>query len=207
LNLHSDADSYPEHYIVIEEGGAEEELFIPSGSQTGLKLSSSIVVPANGSADYTIDFDVRQSVVLRGNVKNNNGYLLKPVLRLIDNTQAGFISEVIEDTSLFDTDCSDTDPQTHNVVYVFEGALSLNDLDDYEEGSTGVQAVTTAPVSYDDDSGEYSYTTAPLLAGEYTVAFTCNADLEDMVAGDDDLDFKAIKTVTVTADSSDSDED
>ncbi len=194
LNLHSDDDNAPDQYIVIEEGGEEHELFIPSGFQTGLKLNSSIVVPSNGSADYTIDFDVRQSVVLRGNENNNNGYLLKPVLRLVDNTQATSISEVIQDTtpSLFITDCSDDDPLTHNAIYVFEGDVTP---DDY--GSAGAQAVTTALVNYNEVTGEYSYTTAPLLAGDYTVSFTCNSDLEVMDA-DDELDFKATNLVTVS---------
>ena len=141
-----------------------------------MKLSSSIVVPANGEADYTIDFDVRRSVVLRGNAQNNNGYLLKPVLRLIDNTQAGSISGTFTDTTLFDTDCSDSDPLTHNVVYVFEGADVIPDDYDSTVAEGAVQPVTTAIVNFDD--GEYSYTTAPLLAGDYTVSLTCNSDLE-----------------------------
>jgi len=205
LNLHDDGDAATnEHYLVENDSSAEQPLTIPSGSQTGLKLSSSIVVPANGSADYTIDFDVRRSVVLRGNAQNNNGYSLKPVLRLIDNTVADSISGVITDTdpSLFTTDCSDDDPLTHNVVYVYEGTGVTPD--DY--GSAGTEAVTTAPVQYNETSGEYSYVTAPLLAGEYTVALTCNADAEDVEA-DDELSFKAISTVTVTAGASDTEAD
>lgn len=195
LNLYSDDDNEPDHYIVIEEDGAEHELFIPSGDQTGLKLGSTITVTENGTADYTIDFDVRQSVVLRGNQNNNNGYLLKPVLRLIDNSGAGSISGVIADASLLTADCSDEDPLTHNVIYVFEGA----DVTPDDYGSDGAQAVTTAIVNFDEDSGIYSYTTAPLPVGEYTISLTCNSDLED-VAENDELLFKATENKTVVAD-------
>jgi hypothetical protein len=191
LNLFSDDDNELDNYIVISEGGAEHELTIPSGDQTGLKLNSTITVPANGSANYTIDFDVRQSVTLRGNQQNNNGYSLRPVLRLVDNTQAGTITGVFTDTTLFTTDCSDEDPLTHNVVYVFEGA----DVTPDDYGSGGAQAVTTATVTSNDNS-EYTYTTALLLDGEYTVSLTCNSDLEDL-STDDDLLFKATENKTV----------
>jgi len=196
LNLHSDGDmATNEHYLVASADSGEHALTIPSGFETGLKLNSSVVVPANGSASYTIDFDVRRSVVMRGNNENNNGYALKPVLRLIDNTQADVISAVINDTdpSLFSSNCSDNDPLTHNVVYIFEGDVTP---DDY--GSGGAQAVTTAPVTFDEQSGEYRYTSAPLLYGEYTIALTCNADLEDVEA-DDELNFKLVSSVTVGA--------
>jgi hypothetical protein len=196
-----DGEGQFEHYIEPDTGGVEE-LFIPSGSQTGLKLDSSIVVAANSPASYTIDFDVRQSVVLRGNPTNNNGYLLQPVLRLIDNTEAGTISEVITDTTLLTTDCSDDDPLTFNIIYVFEGADATPD--DY--GSGGTEAVTTAVVNFDGESGEYSYVTAPLVAGEYTIALTCNGDLED-VDVNDELQFKAISNVTVEVDYLDNDDD
>ena len=195
LNLFSNDDNELDHSIVIEESGGEHELFIPSGAQTGLKLSSSIVVPANGTADYTIDFDVRRSVVLRGNEQNNNGYLLTPVLRLIDNTRAGSISGTIADTSLLNTDCSDEDPLTHNAIYVFEGA----DVTPDDYGSDGAQAVTTAIVNFNEESGQYTYMTAPLLEGDYTVSLTCNADLEDTET-DDELMFKATENRTVVAD-------
>ena len=195
LNLHTDDDGELDQYIVLDETSGEYELTIPSGAQTGLKLNSDIVVPANGSASYTIDFDVRQSIVLRDNTETNNGYALKPVLRIVDNTEAGTLSGVIADTSLLTTNCSDDNPLTHNVIYVFEG----EDVTPDDYGSDGAQAVTTARVVFDDSDGSYQYETAPLTVGDYTVALTCNADLEDLEA-DDDLMFKSIANAEVTVD-------
>jgi len=202
LNLYSDDDNQLDNYIVISEGGAEHELTIPSGFQTGLKLTQTIEVSANGTADYTIDFDVRQSIVLRGNPQNNNGYLLKPTLRLVNNAASGTISGVITDTTLLTTDCSDQDPLTHNVIYVFEGANVTPDDYDGEEP----EAITTANVELDDDSGEYRYTTSPLPDGEYTISLTCNSDLEDTEA-DEDLLFKATENRTVGTVAEENEED
>ncbi|WP_372971016.1 DUF4382 domain-containing protein [Marinobacter sp.] len=41
-------------------------------------------LPAGGSASFTIDFDVRKSLINPPGLEN---YLLKPVLRLVDNTE------------------------------------------------------------------------------------------------------------------------
>ena len=49
-------------FIELEDGSVHA-LFIPSGNQTGLKLVRGFVVPVNASADFTIDFDLRKSVV------------------------------------------------------------------------------------------------------------------------------------------------
>lgn len=194
LNLFADDDNVLDQSIVIDEGGAEYELEIPSGFESGLKLSSSITVPVNGTANYTIDFDVRQSIVMRGNAENNNGYALKPVLRLIDNTEAGSISGTLVDTSLLTNNCSDDDPLSNNALYIFAGA----DVTPDDYGSAGAQAVTTTLLEFDQQEGTYSYQSAPLIAGDYTLSFTCNADLENTET-DDELLFKNTTNVTVVA--------
>ncbi|WNO11437.1 DUF4382 domain-containing protein [Teredinibacter sp. KSP-S5-2] len=191
LNLYDDGDETTfEHSIVIEEGGLEYNLFIPSGDQTGLKLNSNIIVPESGSIFYTIDFSVRKSIVRRG--KDHN-YLLKPVLTLIENSRAGSISGVIEDTTLLDTDCSDDDPISHNAIYVYAGHDVIPD----DIGSAGAQPVATVLVEYDEVSGEFSYNIPFIEVGDYTVSLTCNADLEN-IETDDELLFKATVNETVS---------
>jgi len=216
-----DGEGQFEHYIVPIDTGSPEDLFIPSGSETGLKLSSSIVVAANSPASYTIDFDVRKSVVLRGNPSNNNGYLLKPVLRLVNNVEAGNISGIVYEeggapteisaTDLVvdlttETNCTDTDPLTDNVVYIFEGNI-VTDLAGNTSGDLGsaAQPITTTVVGFEESV--YSYTSALLVEGDYTVAFTCRAGEDDPDTADEDLDFQDIKLVTVTADFSDEDKE
>lgn len=215
-----DSEGAPEHYFVAEGDDSsiesnQNKLFIPSGSQTGLKLSSAIIVAANSDASYTIDFDVRKSVKLRGNSDNNNGYLLTPVLRLIDDTIADSISGMVFETEEepappaetaetdFEVDfnslenCTDEDPMTGNMVYVYEGSVEEADLGDL---GSATAPITTAYVELDDQSN-YSYTTALLTEGTYTIAFTCRAgeDTTDLIEA---LDFQDAKVVTITTNSS-----
>jgi hypothetical protein len=71
--------------IVVDVGGVCHELTIPSEVKTGLKLNRGFVVPAGGSANFTIDFDLRKSVHLP---MSGTDYLLRPTLRLADNAMA-----------------------------------------------------------------------------------------------------------------------
>lgn len=170
-------DSY-----IVAAGGAEYELTIPSGDETGLKLNRGIRVPAGGNADFTVDFDLRKSVHLTG----TGEYLLRPTLRLADNTLAGAIAGTV-DPALVPAGCTPA-------VYVFNGAgIAPDDID-----GTPADPVTTAAVKLDNGSGEYRYKAAFLEAGDYTVAYTCQAAADDP-ATDNALAFAGTATVTVTA--------
>jgi hypothetical protein len=181
-------------YIVLEEGGAQHDMTVPSGSQSGLKVKGSFMVPANSSADFTLDFDVRKSIVQSGNPSDPK-YHLKPVLRIVDNSEVGHIAGTVDAALLtLDAGCSDDDVMTHNAVYVFEGSgVTADDID-----GDSVEPVVTALVEYDSASDTYSYEAGFLVAGDYTVSFTCNVDAEDVEA-DDVLQFVGSQDVPVTA--------
>ena len=167
-------------YIELEDGSVHS-LFVPSGAQTGLKLVSGFEVPVNGSASFTIDFDLRKSVVAP---PGQGDYFLKPALRLVDNSEIGHIAGTV-DESLY---CEGES----NAVYVFEGhdatPIDVNtNRDD--------NPVTTAMVDFDD--GAYRFTVGFLTEGDYTLAFTCDAADDDPEA-DDTLDFSATLNTDVT---------
>jgi hypothetical protein len=186
-------------YIVLEVGGAQHDMTVPSGSQSGLKVKGPLTVTANATASFTIDFDVRKSIVKSGNVKSNNGvkYHLKPVLRIVDNSEVGNISGRIDATLLTQAaGCSDDDVMTGNAVYVFEGLGVTADDIDLDEAT--VEPVVTALVEYDSVSDTYNYELAFLTEGDYTVSFTCNADAEN-VEENNDLMFKGSQDASVTA--------
>jgi len=79
----------PGCYIQFTDSSTEP-LFVPSGAQSGFKAVGSFTVPVNGTVDITADFDVRKSVIKTGSATSR--YILKPVIRLIADNQAGSIS-------------------------------------------------------------------------------------------------------------------
>ena len=162
VNATQGGDPMDDSYIVIS--GVSHELTIPSGAQTGLKLNRPITIPENGVASFTIDFDLRKSVhEAAGN------YILRPTLRLVDNSTDGALSGTVDLAAAL---CADP-----AAVYVFEGAgVTPDDVD-------GIDPDPIATASVDPVTGEY--TVAFLPAGEYTAAFTCDA-ADDAPDTDDD---------------------
>jgi hypothetical protein len=179
IRLMVDTAGARDSYIVVPVG-AEHELTIPSGDETGLKLNRGFVVPAGGSADFTIDFDL-QVVHLTG----TGEYLLRPTLRIADNSVAGAIAGTV-DAALVPAGCTPA-------VYVFEGGgVTPDDID-----STAPEPVTTATVKL--DGATYKYKAAFLEAGSYTVAYTCQAALDDPAVDDALVVFTGAATVPVAA--------
>ena len=177
LGVNAEFDSVMDSYITVNN--VDYELHVPSGSQSGLKINTPFTVAA-GSTDisiadanaiYTIDFDLRKSIVNPG---GQPGYFLKPVLRLVQNINTGSVSGSVGSGLLVGTNCSDADPLTGNAVYAFAGTVTPDDFD-----KVGVEPITTSLVSFDSGSGTYSYEVGYLAAGEFTLGFTCATDLDD----------------------------
>lgn len=183
---------------VTEEGGAQKTLFIPSGAQTGLKLVSGFTVAQGGENNFTIDFDVRKSIVnpQSGAVAD---YFLKPALRLVDNLEVGSITGQVDYASINSTrmnddalaNCSDG---YEGSVYVYEGAdVTPSDLNvNNEEGNP----LMVVPVELDDETGLYSFKAAFLTEGDYTVSYSCQVDDNEE---DDAIEFDGTQNVTVEA--------
>ena len=138
---------------------------------------------AGGSADFTIDFDLRKSVHVTG----TGEYMLRPTLRMVDNVMAGSISGTV-DQSLVPGGCTPA-------VYVYSGAGVTPD--DIDTDVNTPDPVTTASVKQD-NMGVYRYKAAFLEAGSYTIAYTCDA-AADYPTVDNTLSFSGTTTVTVTA--------
>jgi hypothetical protein len=123
------------------ENGSRQPLVVPSGAQSGFKGKGTFTVPSHGMAEITADFDVRKSVVKAG---ASGKYILKPVIRLIDNNQAGKITGTVASRI----------PQTGIVVYAYE-----QDTFTYSEAGVPDSENTSFPnaVSSDkvDASGKY----------------------------------------------------
>jgi hypothetical protein len=85
------AQSNPGCYIEYKDG-TTQPLFVPSGSSSGFKAKGSFDVPLNGTVDVTADFDARKSIVEAG---SSGKFLLKPVIRIVVNNQAGAIGGTV----------------------------------------------------------------------------------------------------------------
>jgi hypothetical protein len=154
-----------------------------------LKLFRGFIVPDGGTSSFTIDFDLRKSVNHpEGQGYCSGDYKLKPTLRIVDNARVGSISGAVSSELIEDGACTDG-----NAVYVFEGHnITPDDEDGFDPNP-----VTSAIVEFDDVQG-YTYKIAFLNAGNYTVAFTCQAD-NDTAKADESIAFTGPANVTVSS--------
>lgn len=169
-------------FIELDDG-SRHALFIPSGNETGLKLVSGFTVGAGSQVDFTIDFELRKSVIRPPGL--GGPFLLKPALRLVDNLQVGAIEGVVA-ASIAAENCAPA-------IYVYEGADTVPD-----DIGSATEPLVTAGVELDAQSGEFRYRVAFVPAGDYTVALTCAADADDPEA-DDDIAFEGAANAVVVA--------
>lgn len=175
--------------IVISDGSTHS-LRIPSGAQTGLKLVSGFTVATGQTHNFTIDFDLAKSVT---NPPGQGQYLLKPALRLVNNLEVGTIAGSV-DSELIAASCDD--PSTNNgAVYVYSDA----DVTPFE------YSADAAPLTAVLLDAEGLFTVGFMMAGSYTLAYTCDnvaddPELVDNVEGETPLVvFDAAANVDVVA--------
>ena len=184
LKVESDPNVAGDSYLQLEANGAQCEMRIPSGDQTGLKLIRGFTIGAGTTTDFTIDFDLRKSIVAPPgqttivDTCDNQAFMLKPVLRIVDNLQVGTITGHV-DSNLILAQCAGPNqaPYPGN-VYLFGPIPTGEDVtpDDYD----GVDdALTSAMVNPD----TFRYTIGFVPAGNYRVAYTC--DLDDTIVDAD----------------------
>ena len=187
-------DQTPAASYVTDSTG-QHNLTIPSGNETGLKLIQGFTMPVGAMADFTVDFVLSKSLMAPQG--QSPDYLLKPVLRLVDNSQVGTISGSFQSTTLAgQSNCGTHAP----VVYIYSGAnVTPDDVYIPASGATDTDAagtaepLTTATAALNSAS-EYAYSVAFLPAGTYTVAFTCDPD--DPTVDEDTLSPDPIHFVT-----------
>lgn len=173
-------------YIDLEDG-RRFPLRVPSGSESGLKLIRGFTVAAGSVSNFTIDFDLRKSVIAPPGQAPN--YILKPVLRIVDNLQVGTLTGTVAAAWVPDG-CMP-------LVYLFTGANVVpDDLD--SAAAPDVDPLVSVPVELDVASGEWRFRIAFIEAGDYTAAFTCDGAL-DTPEGEEVLVFQGARNVTVTA--------
>ena len=83
---------------VKPKGGTLQPLKVPSGQQSGVKLSVNFDVQAGTTADVFIDFDAHKSVFVH-QAGASNQYILRPTVRAFDKIVTGSISGTLSNAS------------------------------------------------------------------------------------------------------------
>lgn len=78
--------------------GEVQDLFIPSGDQTGIKLVDSFTVDPDVITELTVDFDVARS--LHEAPPGSGNYILRPTIRLVQTVLSGTISGTVTPTGI-----------------------------------------------------------------------------------------------------------
>lgn len=192
---------------VVDDLGGEYDLYVP-GQQNGsekvrhVQLVSGFVVPVNGEVNFTLDVDLRRAITKPANGKGY--YLLRPAIRMVDNSEVGVISGTIADSLINDASCTtnmESDSLEGNAVYLynnFDADTGDIYLDEQGQPADTSNPLTTANVVYNGETDSYQYVIGFVPAGDYTVAFTCQA-LDDDPETDQTLVFPAERNISVTA--------
>lgn len=155
------------------DGPVSFDLDVPSGDASGLKLklNPALVVEEGVSADVLIDFDVSRSFVMKGNKKNLQGFIFKPVVRAVGNAQtaAGEIDGYVIDDQ--------EDPVDEASLYLIEGndtiTSALTDEDGYYKMTgipEGEYLLTCKKEGYEEEDEDVEVSEGELTSQNFTLS-------------------------------------
>lgn len=98
------------HYVILGDD-TEEELTVPSGYQSGIKLVKQFTIDSLGLTELILDFDAMKSVVQAGGSGN---WLLKPVIEVLDTVTMAQIEGTVRDASAVDLQGAQVSAQIYN---------------------------------------------------------------------------------------------
>ncbi len=182
LKVLADKNSQGESYITLLSGG-QYPLYIPSGAETGLKLVRPFTVAQGSTTRLVIDFDLRKSVTAPPGQDSN--YVLKPALRLMDELQVGKVTANVDLAALTSAQLGSgvTVSSCKAGLYLFSGAAAVPDDEDGDT-TDGADPIVFMPVVYDVVNTSVPVTIPFIEVGSYTVAATCNFDVDSPDSND-----------------------
>ncbi|WP_456450735.1 DUF4382 domain-containing protein [Hydrogenimonas sp.] len=128
----------PGCYILFDDN-TTQNLFVPSGAQSGYKAVGEFNITADSRVEVTADFDVHKSIVKAG---NSGKYILKPTIRLIVSERSGEINGTV--TNIEDFNAS----QEALVLYAYkDGTYDGNETIADENGSRFTNSYASADVN------------------------------------------------------------
>jgi hypothetical protein len=94
LNKYGDLHEYANYVLVNGFPEDQEELKIPSGVQTGIKLVHPFEIVEGLTVSLILDFDAQKSVHMTG---ESGKYILKPTIKVIDTKDNATITGLVHD--------------------------------------------------------------------------------------------------------------
>jgi hypothetical protein len=150
--------------------GDQFPLYIPSGSETGLKLVRPFTVAQGGVTKLVIDFDIRKSVVDPPGLATD--YVLKPTIRMVDELITGTVEGTVDLAALGTAQADET---CDAGVYLFGGHDAVpDDMDGTAPDPILYRKLEPSEADPAVATYMFPYLEAGTEAGKYTVAFTCD---------------------------------
>jgi hypothetical protein len=189
LKVLASKNSQGESYIKLLTG-QQYPLWIPSGAETGLKLVRPFTVAQGSTTRLVIDFDLRKSITAPPGQDPN--YVMRPALRLLDQLQVGKISTLVDLAALATAQLGANAPVSacKGGLYVFSGASATPDDQD-GDAADGADPILYQPLAYDGVNPSVTVELPFVEVGTYTVAATCNLDID--VADTNDYNAAAVQ--------------
>lgn len=159
VELKIDDSDLTKSYAMTVTGGLQPvDIDVPSDR---IRLVSGFEVGENQAVRLLFDWEVGTGLT---EAVGRDLYILKPAFRVLRADEYGAISgKLTSATATANADCNNMDDK---LVYLFEGALTLDEIN-----AVPPEPVTTADAKYNAD-GDFEYR-AVVMPGTYTVALTC----------------------------------
>lgn len=174
-------------YIYI--GPNRYRLAFPDGeAKNRSRINESFTLEQDGTIALTIDVDLRRSILEPLTV--GGAYRLIPSFRMVENSKSGTIKGTVPNTIVNGNGCTG-----FSAIYLFEGSnVTADDLD-----GTGAEPYASSFLTVNNDS-DYDYEIGFVPAGNYTIAFTCQANLDKPESDDtSSVNFTGTDNLTVVA--------
>jgi hypothetical protein len=178
LKVLADKNTQNESYITLT-GGGQYPLYIPSGAETGLKLVRPFTVAQGSTTSLILDFNLRKSV--KAPPGQDPNYILRPTLQLLDQLQVGKITVNVDLAALTSTQLGSgaAVSSCKAGMYLFSGASATPDDQDGDTlNDGGSDPIVYQPIVYDGANTSVSITIPFVATGSYTLAATCNFDVD-----------------------------
>src|SRR5260370_1000913 len=183
IRLMVTADGSDNNSYIDFADGSRMGLRVPSSSETGFKLVSGFTVPSSGVVDYTIDFDLRKAITCPPG--QAPACILKPVERLVDITSVGNVQGQI-------TSALPSGGPPGGYLY----SVRVTTPEDWNSTapSTDTNQPLTSTLPVATSVPPYAYRLTALPPGTYTLAFTCQAALDNPAQSNPAVTFSPVIT-------------